>query len=365
MTKSQKIAVLAGLGLALLALAYHLRAIFMPLLVGLLLAYIFNPLVNALEARKVPRAASILGLYVVLLAGLALFLLVGIPALVAEGADFVKDVTKPDAKARRLVVWAGEQLRQRTGIENWEQAWKALQERLTGQWGSVAKAAGDILSAVVAFATGSLSAFLATLGFVALVPVYLFFLLLNMNGWWDKLTHAFPKPYRPQMLATFDRIHRANASFFRGQVTIAAIEAAVVFIVLAAAGAKLSLFFGLVYFFLALVPFVGPFLWLVTALLFTLLDTGAFGGRFFAVVGLFLGIQALEGAVLQPLILGKETGLHPIAITLALLAFGQLFGFFGMLIAVPLAAAAKIVFEDYVWPMFADVAELTRIRPRS
>jgi predicted PurR-regulated permease PerM len=98
--------------------------------------------------------------------------------------------------------------------------------------------------------------------------------------------------------------------------------------------------------------------------LFVLADTGTIGRTFLLVAGLYAAIQVLEGVLLQPAIMGKETGLHPIGIILALLVCGQLFGVFGMLIAVPIASTAKILFEDYVWPMFSDVADLTRVRSR-
>ena len=364
MTRSQKTAVLVAIGLAGLYVAYLLRAVFTPLLVALGLAYILNPVLDALERRRVPRLAGVIGIYVILLGLAAVFVFAGVPALVAEGVAFVEDVAKPDARIHQLVKKAGEFLKQRMGVENWDQMVAALKDRLSGHWGEVAKTAGNLATGVLGFATSSVAAFLAVLGFVALVPVYLFFLLMNLNRWWERFTHAIPRAVRTQALATLQRIHRANSSYFRGQTTIAAIEALIVFLTLWIVGAKLSLLFGLLYFFLSLVPFVGPFAWLFLTLTITLIDTGAFGGIFFTVLGLFAGIQILEGACLQPAILGKETGLHPILITLSLMSFGQLFGIFGMLLAVPLACAVKILFEDYVWPMFAEVAELTRIRVR-
>lgn len=362
MTRAQKTAVLVVLGLGALYVAYLLRAVITPLLVALALAYILNPLLEALERRKVPRLAGVILVYVGLLGLLTLFLLVGIPALVAEGDAFVKEISKQDAPVYKLVTRVGDYLKQRMGVETWTQMAASLRERLAGHWGEIAKTGANVAGGVLAFATSSFAAFLTVLGFVALVPVYLFFLLMNLNAWWERFTHLLPKAFRTQALATLHRIHRANASFFRGQTSIAAIEATLVFLVLWISGAKLSLLFGLAYFFLCLVPFVGPFTWLGTTLVFTLVDTGAFGGLFFAVIGLFAGIQILEAAVLQPMILGKETGLHPILITLALMSFGSLFGIFGMLIAIPLACAIKILIEDYVWPMFAEVAELTTVR---
>lgn len=362
MTRAQKIGILVVLGIAALVLGYVLRAVFTPLLVALALAYIVNPAIEALERRRVPRIAGVLGVYVVLFGATALFLLVGIPAIVAEGTSFVEELSKPDAKVHQLLTKAGDYLKRRMGVENWPQMVEAVKGRLSGHWGEVAKTGANVAAGLLAFATGSMGALVTVLGFVALVPVYLFFLLMNLNAWWERFTHLIPKALRPQALSTLQRIHRANASFFRGQTTIAAIEATLVFLTLWIAGVKLSLLLGIAYFFLSLVPFVGPFTWLTGALLLVLLDTGAFGGRFFTVLGLFAGIQALESLVLQPTILGKETGLHPILITLALMSFGALFGVFGMLVAIPLACALKIVIEDYVWPMFAEVAELTTVR---
>ena len=362
MTRPQKTGILVVLGLGALYVGYLLRAVITPLLVALALAYILNPLLEALERRRVPRLAGVVLIYALLLTLTALLFFVGIPALVAEGDAFVKEISKPDAPVYKLVTRAGEYLKERMGVETWQQMATSLKERMTGHWGEVAKTAGDVATQLLRFATSSVGAFLTVLGFVALVPVYLFFLLMNLNLWWERFTHLIPKTIRQRALATLHRIHRANASFFRGQTTIGAIEATVVFLTLWIAGAKLSLLFGLAYFFLCLIPFVGPFTWLFATLIFTLVDTGAFGGLFFTVVGLFVAIQILESVVLQPTILGKETGLHPILITFSLMSFGSLFGIFGMLIAIPLACALKIMIVDYVWPMFAEVAELTTVR---
>jgi predicted PurR-regulated permease PerM len=123
-----------------------------------------------------------------------------------------------------------------------------------------------------------------------------------------------------------------------------------------------SLLFGLLYAVLSIVPYLGVTVMFATVELYVLADTGQFGSAFWLTAGIFALIQVLESAVLQPMILGKETGLHPILIILALLSASQLLGLFGMLLAIPLASTLKILFEDYVRPLFEDVADLTRIR---
>ncbi len=360
MPRPWKAALLAALVIAALVFVYALRSVFLPLLVALLLAYILNPLVTALERRKVPRPLSIAAVYVLLAGGAALAFLWAVPRAVAEGREFLEvTFTGKDARIHRLLPY----LERWFGWENWEQVLAELRGRIQGHEAELARAGGSILGSVVSFAAGSLRGFLSVVSFVVLVPVYLFFALWRMNDGWERFARAIPEPYRERTLATLGRIHRANAAFFRGQIAICAIEGLIVFLGLLLIGVKFALLFGILYAVLALVPFVGVAVGFAATSLFVVADTGGFGREFLVVAGLFAAIQALEGTVLQPLILGRETGLHPIAIILALFIFGELFGFLGMLLAVPLASAAKILFEDYVGPSFREVAVPGSVSP--
>jgi predicted PurR-regulated permease PerM len=353
MARPWKALLLALLAIGALVLIYVLRAVFLPLLVALLLAYILNPLVTALERRKVPRPVSIAAVYALLAGAAALALLWAVPRAVAEGREFVQvTFTSQDARIHRLLPY----LERWFGWENWEQVLEEVRRRVQGHEAELARAGGSILGSVVSFAAGSLRGFLSVVSFVVLVPIYLFFALLRMNEGWERFSRALPGPYREKVLETLGKIHRANAAFFRGQITICAIEGLIVFVGLLLIGVKFALLFGALYAILALVPFVGVTVGFTATSLFVLADTGEFGRQFFLTAGLFVAIQALEGTVLQPMILGKETGLHPVAVILSLFIFGELFGFLGMLLAVPLASTAKILFEDYVWPAFRDVA---------
>ncbi|HEU4338456.1 MAG TPA: AI-2E family transporter, partial [Planctomycetota bacterium] len=154
-------------------------------------------------------------------------------------------------------------------------------------------------------------------------------------------------------LRALTRIHEANAAFFRGQIIIAMTEGAIVFVVLTILGVDLSFFLGIMYGCLAIIPYVGVIsVFSVTSLL-VLADQG-FGGTFYGVVALFLSIQLLENLVLQPLILGKKTGLHPMAIIISLFVFADLFGFLGVLLAVPLASMTIILAQEYLMPFLRE-----------
>jgi predicted PurR-regulated permease PerM len=366
MSRGAKIATLGALSLLVLGLAYYLRSVFLPFLVALLLAYVLNPALRWLEGRGVPRMASIGAVYILLLGALAAVVLWAVPAAFGQASDFVKVTFLGEhPKYLQVVAKVKPSLEHALGPEKAAELVGAVQERAAVFAKELPGRSGRLLGDVLAYLTGGIASLLSVFAFLVLVPVYLFFLLKNLNTWWDSFTHWIPRAYRTRTLATLDRIHRANMSFFRGQITICLIEGLIVFLGLNLIGVRYPLLFGLLYAVLSVIPYLGVMTIFTTVELFVLADTGQFGRVFWLSAGLFGLIQILEAAVFQPLILGKETGLHPVAVMLSLLGAGQLLGLFGMLLAIPLTSTAKILFEDYVRPMAEDVADLTRVRRRS
>ncbi|HVE38448.1 MAG TPA: AI-2E family transporter [Planctomycetota bacterium] len=365
MTRGWKIAFLAVLAIGAIGLAYYLRAVFLPLLVALLLSYVLNPVLGWLERRKVPRKASIAGVYLLLLGAMAFVALVAVPGAFGQATDFIRDTfLGENPKINRLIAKAEPMLVRTAGPERAQEIIKLARERVAELTHELPQVSGRIFSEVLSFLTGGIATLFSMLSFLILVPVYLFFLLKNLNPWWERLTHYIPRAYRGQTLSTLGRIHRANMSFFRGQITISLLEGLIIFVGLSLIHVGYPLLFGLLYTVASVIPFLGVITMFAGVELFVLADTGQFGTTFWMVAGLFGLIQALEALVFQPLILGKETGLHPMVIILALLSAGQLLGLFGVLLAIPLASTLKILFEDYVRPMFEEVADLTRVRRR-
>lgn len=365
MSRGVKIALLTGLFLAILGLAYYLRSVFLPFLVALLLAYVLNPLLRRLERHRVPRMASVAGVYVVLLGVLAAIVLWAIPSAFGQASDFVKVTFLGDnPKYLQLLAKVQPTLERAVGPERSAEVNAAVRRRIADVKAELPGLSGRILREGFGYMTGGISSLLSVVTFLVLIPVYLFFLLKNLDSWWEGFTHWIPRTYRPQAMSTLGRIHGANMSFFRGQITICMLEGFIIFLGLQLIGVHYPLLFGLLYAMLSVIPYLGVVVMFSTVELFVLADTGQFGTTFWLTAGLFGLIQVLEAAVFQPLILGKETGLHPMIIILALLSAGQLLGLFGMLLAIPLASTVKILFDDYVRPMFEEVADLTRVRKR-
>lgn len=383
---------LLGLIGGAIVLAARLSVVFTPLLVAFLLTYLLNPLVNRLE-RWMPRLAAILVTFLVVGAALAAFLVVGIPKLVHQGATlveegFIGDRISKDVdgdgeldpedeyedrngngrydppKFRRFMTWSEAALHQWLGEGDWKQLLKRLREETRKRDPDILGALQGTGRTLLQVAMGGLQTALGILSFVFLVPVYLFFLLRNMTAWGRRIPDFIPDPYRERTVRALNRIHAANAAFFRGQITVAVISGTIISIALTVLGVKLSFLFGALYTVLSMIPYLGTVTVFGLTALFTIADSGGVSGQFYGVVGLFLGIQVLEAAVLQPLILGRETGLHPMVVILAILTFGSLFGFFGILLAVPMASATVILGEEFLLPLLhrGSIGE-TALRP--
>jgi predicted PurR-regulated permease PerM len=377
-----KTLLILGIVVIALLLAVRLSVVFTPLLIAFLLTYIWNPVVTKLE-RWMPRLAAIALIYVAFFGVLTLVALFGLPELVRQTTSFVdegfigdkfedrnknglRDADEPyedsnangryDApKFQKFVAWSEERLHEWLGADGWRQAYGKLKERMKGRESDVVAALQEALGALFQGALSSFRGLLTIISYFVFIPIYMFFLLKNMNQWWEKFQRLIPHSYRDQAIRAMTRIHDANAAFFRGQITIAFIEGAIVFVVLTALKVKLALVFGGMYAVLAMIPYVGVISVFTLTSVFVLADTGGvFDGKFYGVVALFLSIQVLETLVLQPLILGKETGLHPMLIIISLFVFADLFGFLGVLLAVPLASTFLILAQEYLMPILRE-----------
>jgi len=287
-----------------------------------------------------------------------------VPSAFAEASDFVKDTfVGENPKINQLIAKIEPMLVRSVGQEKAGEIVKSARDKVAELKHDLPHLSGRLAAEAFSFVTGGIATIFSIVSFLVLVPVYLFFFLKNLNPWWERLTHWFPRAYRNQSLSTLGRIHRANMSFFRGQITISLIEGAIIFLGLSILKVGYPLLFGLLYTIASVIPFLGVVTMFGVVELYVLATFGI-STKFWLVAGLFGLIQVLEAAVFQPLILGKETGLHPVAVIIALLSAGQLLGLFGVLLAIPLASTVKILFEDYVVPMFEEVADLTRIRRR-
>ncbi len=391
--RSKNIGILILVLAALLFVAYRARAVLNPFLLAFLLSYILYPLVEWLERRRIHRTFTIMALYVVGLGAVAAILFVGLPLVVDEAVTLWRSTFEGDGfiDANANGVWdKGEKVRPDLDhdrrwdpsyiarAESWTQAqvdaWnenhpdkpvyastllEKMKDLLQEDPQSAAETGARITTWVAETTTSALSAGWALLQYSILVPLYMFFLLRGMNSIREAVYAHIPGRHREQVVHVLHRIHLAMSSFFRGKVLICLAKGVLTAIGLALLDVRLPLLFGLIQAVASLVPFVVLIVGWLPAMLFVLLDLGLSWGTLIGVSAVYLVVEGLEGFVLTPYILGKETGLHPVVLILSLLVGGELFGMFGLIMAVPLVSILKILGQEYLLPPIRELAAET------
>ncbi len=318
---------------AVIALLYFLSPILAPFLFAAILAYISNPLVGWLARHRVRRELGTL-LVMLLLGGLlVLLLLILLPLFIKEAGLLserlpgflagLNDNLLPWIKARFDV----ELQFDLAGLKN------LIHENLQG-------ADGLGMKLLASLKIGGL----ALLGFVVnllLVPVVLFYLLRDWNAVLARIDGLLPRRWHPRLTAIAREIDAVLAEFLRGQIAVMLLMSVLYVLGLWLAGLEFALPIGIITGMLVFVPYVGMLTGLLLATLVALMQFSSIGGVI--PVWIVFGIgQALEGMLVTPLLVGKRIGLHPVAVIFALLAFGQIFGFFGVLLALPASAALLV-----------------------
>lgn len=333
------------------ALLYLLAPVLTPFLIAALLAYMFNPLVTRLEVWRVPRALSVLLLFVVL--G-TLFTLLGlwlVPRLQQQIGAFAADIPGyVDVLQHRLLPW----LQSLLGEQAAQFDVGFLKQRIVEHWQELGTAAGDLLSTLTRSGMRVAGWFVNLL----LIPVVAFYLLRDWNRIIQNVHRLVPSSQRARVARLADETDRVLGAFLRGQLSVMLALAIVYSTGLWLIGLDLALPIGLVAGLVSFVPYLGFIVGLASAsvaALFQFQDAW----MLVWVVAVFAAGQLLDGTLLTPNLVGERIGLHPVAVIFAVLAGGQLFGFFGVLLALP-AAAVILVWLRHLHGALATAPRKTR-----
>jgi predicted PurR-regulated permease PerM len=318
----------------IVALLLHLLGdILTPFLIGAILAYIGNPAVSWGETHRVSRTIGTL--LVVGVTGLAVFglILVLTPLVHSEFAQLVQRLpTLAVLLQTKFAPW----LQQTFGIElqlDMDSIKAMVADNLAGAEALTPK----LLSSVKAGGT----LILAILINLALIPVVMFYLLRDWNVIMARFEELTPRRWLATLRTVAIEVDDVLAEFLRGQASVMVVLAIYYVIALWIAGLQFWLPIGLLTGLLVFVPYVGFGLGLVLGVLAALLQWHGLPG-FVAVLVVYGVGQLLEGYVLVPWLVGDRIGLHPVAVIFALLAFGEVFGFAGVLLALPASAVLLV-----------------------
>jgi len=324
---------LATLALFVLAL-WLLSDILLPFVAGLAIAYLLTPLTDRLERYGVNRlAAALIIITVVVLAFVYLILLVA-PILGGQLTSFIGSVPGYVNKLQTL-------------LNDQNKPWV---QKLLGAGFNPSASISDLVSQGVGWLTTFLKslwsggrALVSLFSLVVVTPVVAFYLLYDWHRMLRTVDEAIPLNQRETVRALAREIDAAIAGFVRGQSAVCLILGTFYALALTVTGLNFGLLIGLISGLITFIPYVGSMTGLVLSLGVAVAQFWPQWTPILTVLGIFLAGQFLEGNLLSPKLVGESVGLHPVWLIFALLAFGYLFGFVGLLVAVPMAATIGVL----------------------
>jgi predicted PurR-regulated permease PerM len=332
---------LGALAIFVLAL-WLLSGVLLPFVAGAAIAYLLTPLTDRLEKYGVNRlAAALIIITVVVLAFIYVLLLV-VPLLAGQLTSFIATIPGYISKLQSL-------------LTDQSRPWV---QKLLGAGFNPASSIGDLVTQGLGWVTTFLQslwsggrALVSVFSLVVVTPVVAFYLLCDWHRMIRTVDNAIPLNQRETVRELAREIDAAIAGFVRGQSAVCLILGSFYAVALTVSGLNFGLLIGLLSGLITFVPYVGSMTGLVLAVGVAVAQFWPHYTSIAIVLGIFLVGQFLEGNVLSPKLVGESVGLHPVWVIFALLAFGYLFGFVGLLVAVPLAATigvlARFAFRRY------------------
>ncbi len=322
-----------------------LSNIFTPFFVALALAYICDPIITYLQKRGLPRLYAIILFFIITILLIAGIVLIVAPALVSQIGELTSQTPMYVSKSLQTLQSILDNLHKRfephidlkgmvqTNILEL-QHYSSLK---LSQWIKYLYSETGRIFAGLSMAFNILTA-------LVLIPLYMFFFLKDMDKVADTIKRNIPPRYKIQIEHMLLEIDNSVASFFRGRVIIAIIFTVLSTVGYSVCGVRYSLLFGILFGLATVIPFLSFFV-IIPMSIMVFLDTQSLMPIFW--IWLVYAInQLLEGFIFTPWILGREVTMHPVTLIMSFLVWGNLLGFLGLLLAVPLTASLKITFRE-------------------
>jgi predicted PurR-regulated permease PerM len=325
-----------GAVLLLCAFVYLLHPILTPFLIAILLAYMGDPLADRLEKLKLSRTLSVVLVF-------AFFTLIVVVALAVLVPMLAKQLISLYQLAPQMLDWLQQTalpwVQSHVGLSDGFWKFDKIKAAISEHMGQT----GDIVGVVLAQATTSTLALIGWLTNLVLIPVVGFYLLRDWDVMMAKIRSLLPRHREDQVVNLAAECHEVLGAFIRGQLLVMVALGFIYAAGLMLVGLDLGLLIGMVAGLAAIVPYMGFIIGIGSAIVAGLFQFGLDPTHMAGIAAVFMVGQMLEGMVLTPLLVGDRIGLHPVAVIFAILAGGELFGFTGVLLALPVAAVIMVL----------------------
>jgi predicted PurR-regulated permease PerM len=322
-------------GAVLAAVLWLLGDVILPFVIGAGLAYFLNPLVEALVRRGLSRGPAVALIALLALTLIVLAVLAVVPALIGQGRALVE-------AAPAVFAAAAAALTERFPDLMLDEAGLRAMLAQVGDWARAQ--GGEVLNRLLSSARSVLGVVLL----LVVVPVVTVYLLLDWPRMLASLDRLLPRRHAPTIRRLGTQIDRSVAAFIRGMGTVCLAMAVYYGVALMAVGLQFGLVVGALAGLLTFIPYVGAAVGGVLVIALALYQFWGAWLSFGLVIAVFAAGQVVESNVITPRVLGQAIGVHPVWLLFAISVFGALFGLVGMLVAVPMAAAAGVLVRHAV-----------------
>ena len=335
MSAAMRFSIWLGIAIIIGWLLYVLAPVLTPFLAAALLAYLGDPITDRLEKWRLSRTLAVVIVFVVMIVGLLLLLFLLIPLLEGQISAMLQALPGYiDLLQEQGLPWLNETL----GIDTSQYDLAALRNEL----GKHLQTLGGVAVGLVSAVSSSSMAILEVIANIVLIPVIAFYLLRDWDTVLQRLHDLLPRRLEPWFSSLVRESDSVLGAFLKGQLLVMLALGAIYSIGLMITGLNFALLIGMSAGIVSFVPYLGVIVGLLTAGIAALVQFQEISALLPIFIVFGVG-QAAEAVVLTPLFVGDKIGLHPVAVIFAVLAGGHLFGFFGILLALPAAAVIMVV----------------------
>jgi predicted PurR-regulated permease PerM len=331
---------LLWIGAALLLagwLIWLLAPVLTPFLLSALLAYMADPVVNQLERWKIRRDVAVSLVFLVVIAILVVAMLIIVPLLVRETIDLIERLPGYFQTLQETVLpWIEEQFDIDLGIDTFDAA--QATELIREHFGNIAGAAGALLS----YITESGGRFIIWITGMVLVPLVAFYLMRDWHKLLDSLRDMLPRNIEPVAVRLTQDCDEALGGFLRGQLMVMISLGVIYSIGLLIVGLNNAIAIGMIAGLVSFVPYLGAIIGILLAGITAVIQNFDFWFLLSVAIVFTVG-QLIESFLLTPKLVGDRIGLHPVLVIFTVMAGAHLFGFIGILLALPVAAAGTVL----------------------
>lgn len=316
-------------------LIYLLSPVLTPFVCSAFLAYLADPIVDRLEEKQLSRTLSVTIVFSVMFLFFGILLLIVLPLLEQQLVQLIKRIPQSiDWIEQTLIPYITSSL----GIDQSQLSLDQLRQSITQNWRDV----GGIISKIINQVGQSSQAVLAVFANLILIPVVTFYLLRDWDILVERVHELIPRNIEANITKLAKECDSVLGEFLHGQLLLMFSQGVFYSIGLWVIGLEFSLLIGMLAGLVSFVPYLGVIVGILVAGIAAFMQFQDIIHIVYVLIVFGIG-QALEGMLLSPLLVGDRIGLHPVAVIFAVMAGGQLFGFVGVLLALPVAAIIVIL----------------------